>query len=225
MLSFILALVVGSAVIEGARDSTVELMGTSVVNMQKINQSNSKKNWNECSGFMVAPGVVATARHCVTFIHQTLDGIPMIEKFYVTKVEFYDGSSAKVLRIKTDKDADLAYLYTDDTKHSALPLTDKAYIGEQLFVLGAPAGRKFSYSNAYLMQGSVPTNGLGDPKFNWNGSFLIDCPSCYSGDSGGPVINMDGEVVGVLVAGEDRPEASLIEPAGYVMQDLNETGK
>lgn len=209
---------------EKAKASTVELVGTYQNYIPEKKEVHVERNSKICSGFLVASDLIATARHCVT---KNVDGptfmfpYHIITKTYPRKVQFSDGSTAKVLHITNDKYADLSYLQIEENSHSPVVLNSDVYLGEQVFVLGMPAGSEWAYSNAYVMQGKVPTKDFGDPEYNWDGTYLLDCPSCYGGDSGAAVFNLNGEVVGLLVAKDSDPEAALMEPAWYILHDLN----
>lgn len=135
------------------------------------------------SGFVVG-GRIATNHHVV-------NGGSRIT------VHFADGRSSRARVEASDPEADLAILRTDtDSVPRGLPLASaEAGMGAQVFTLGFPLTNIMG-ANAKLSTGIVNSQtGLrDDPR-----AYQVSVP-VQGGNSGGPLLNLRGEVVGVITA-------------------------
>ena len=111
--------------------------------------------------------------------------------------------------VATDPARDLAILRIAGTQLAALPLADSnaVQVGEPVALLGAPAGL-----GATLSTGVVSAVRIVD------GSRTIQTTAPASpGSSGSPLVNRDGEVVGVLTwARVDGNDLNFTIPINYV---------
>jgi serine protease Do len=117
---------------------------------------------------------------------------------------------------------DLALLSIDVPRLAPLPLgnSDDLQVGEWLVVLGDPFGDEVSASAGIVsatgrdVAGSlVPSRAMG---FR---TFLQTDARVHRGNSGGPVLDASGQVVGVAVATGDRPgEVSFAIPINRVKE-------
>lgn len=134
--------------------------------------------------------------HIVTNNHVVEDGV----EYYVY---FIDGSAFRAVLVGRDPDTDLAVLKIDtrgaNLSFKPLRLSDSSalQIGEQIIVIGNPfeltgsvttgivsqKGRLLQSTRGYLIPGIIQIDAAVNP-----------------GNSGGPVLNMRGEVVGVATA-------------------------
>jgi len=100
--------------------------------------------------------------------------------------------------VVTDAENDIAFLHVGDPRHlpPALPLsTSSAPLGTSVFTIGFPRIDIMGKSPK-LSQGIISgTNGLRDDP----SSYQISVP-IQQGNSGGPLINMRGEVVGMITS-------------------------
>lgn len=155
-----------------------------------------------CSGFLVAPNVVATAGHCIypgdTKRVRFVFGFRMIdEKTGQTKVansEIYSGTEL-MGREYHPRGADWALVRLDRvvTNHrvSKIRRSGKIENGVSVHVIGHPSG--------------LPTKYAGDAwvRENSENEFFTANLDTYGGNSGSPVFNSDShEVEGILVRGE-----------------------
>lgn len=70
--------------------------------------------------------------------------------------------------------------------------------GEGVWILGSPYGTEFQFS---VSKGIVSNTTLTcDGFFGEKPIFMVDAAS-YPGNSGGPVVDSDGEIIGILVGG------------------------
>ncbi|MGR3655247.1 Do family serine endopeptidase [Paracoccus sp. (in: a-proteobacteria)] len=136
------------------------------------------------SGFVIsADGFIVTNNHVI-------DGADEIE------IELYSGKTLPAKVVGTDPNTDLALLKVNSD--SALPFvkfgdSDKARVGDWVMALGNPLGQGFSASTGIVSARNRELSGTYD-------DFLQTDAAINRGNSGGPLFNMDGEVIGVNTA-------------------------
>ncbi|RME16625.1 MAG: DegQ family serine endoprotease [Alphaproteobacteria bacterium] len=137
------------------------------------------------SGFVISEdGYIVTNNHVI-------EGADEIQ------VEFY--GSGKVLDAKvvgTDTNTDIALLKVDSDE----PLTfvsfgdsDKMRVGDWVIAVGNPLGQGFSVTAGIISARGRELSGTYD-------DFIQTDAAINRGNSGGPLFNMDGEVIGVNTA-------------------------
>ena len=155
------------------------------------------------TGFFVTPNLIATAGHVVdntkSFIVQFQDGL----RTYADFVHMEKTGRCDVGFIK---------LRGNRCNDSYLDLDTEVEIGESLIILGYPWGLNTEIS--------ITSGIVAAQKHKWYPylklSLFADIAS-YPGNSGSPVLNMDGEVIGVLVGGPHENESySMCTPARLV---------
>ena len=106
-----------------------------------------------------------------------------------------DGRSHQANVIAEDADLDIALLKIDPSGNlEALTFADEAYVGEEVIVIGYPLSLKSQITatkgiiSGFPLRGGVTT-------------MQFDAPTS-SGNSGGPVLNLRGEVVGIVQSSE-----------------------
>src|SRR3989344_4451932 len=68
-------------------------------------------------------------------------------------------------------------------------------VSDQIFIFGSPLGMKFSWSMGRIMQTRVYVS-----QANFRSGYLTSEATCNPGNSGGPAINAQGEVIGIVDA-------------------------
>jgi 2-alkenal reductase len=141
----------------------------------------------EGSGF-----VWDAAGHIVTNFH-------VVEDAETVKVIFADGASREAQVIGTDPDADLAVLKVDVNASELPPLvlgdSDALQVGQLTIAIGNPYGQDFTMTSGII-------SAVGRTIFNSNSSFSIPeviqtDAAINPGNSGGPLLNRQGEVIGI----------------------------
>jgi serine protease Do len=136
------------------------------------------------SGFVIsADGFIVTNNHVI-------EGADDIE------VEFFSGNRLKARVIGTDPKTDIALLKVESDR--SLPFvafgnSDTIRVGDWVMAMGNPLGQGFSVSAGIVSaRGRTLTGSYDD--------YLQTDAAINRGNSGGPLFNMDGEVVGVNTA-------------------------
>ena len=155
-----------------------------------------------CSGFLVAPDIIATAGHCINQnnLAQTrfVFGFRMINESEARNVIANDNifrGIAILAREELGSGADYALVQLDRPA-TGRPILKIRRTGEiddnqSVYVMGHPSGLPLKYA---------PGANLRD---NSNSSFFVANLDTYGGNSGSPVFNADtGDVEGILVRGD-----------------------
>lgn len=165
---------------EDVREKIVELHitfappPTAEVKKQRKMLAYTKSGQAICSGSLISPlGHVLTARHCV----QDADSISVMLR---------DGQEFAATTRAISKTQDLAIIQIGKFNTPYFRLSKPLVQGQAVRILGSPLG----------LTGTL-TAGIVAKLF---GDYtLLDC-TALPGNSGGPVINADGELAGVLSA-------------------------
>ena len=128
------------------------------------------------SGFFLYSGVIVTNFHVV-------DGA------YDIKVINYKGKSYDVQKVLAyDEELDLAVLTIDAVTDHLTLYSDDIMVGEDVYALGSPKGLSGSLSKGIVSSASREYDGV---------EYLQITAPISGGNSGGPLINSYGEVIGV----------------------------
>ena len=136
------------------------------------------------SGFVISEdGYIVTNNH-------------VIEGADEISIEFYEGFVLDAKIIGTDPKVDIALLKVETDK----PLTfvsfgdsDKARVGDWVIAMGNPLGQGFSVSAGIVSARGRALSGTYD-------DYIQTDAAINRGNSGGPLFNLDGEVIGVNTA-------------------------
>lgn len=144
------------------------------------------------------------------------------------KVVLDDTTELPAKLVGRDVDLDLALLSVERPRLTGLPLGDSndLKIGEWLVVLGNPFGEEVTASTGIVSStgreaaGSLMQDrGMGYRTFRM---FLQTDARIHRGNSGGPVLDTAGQVIGVAVATGDRPgELSFVIPINRVREVID----
>ncbi len=136
------------------------------------------------SGFVIsADGYIVTNNH-------------VIESADEIMIEFYSGKELPAVVIGTDPNTDIALLKVDsDTALPFVPFgdADAARVGDWVMAMGNPLGQGFSVSAGIVSARGRALQGSYD-------DYIQTDAAINRGNSGGPLFNMDGEVIGVNTA-------------------------
>jgi serine protease Do len=136
------------------------------------------------SGFVIsADGYVVTNNH-------------VIEGADEISIEFYSGEELSAKVVGTDPNTDIALLKVETDR--PLPFvafgdSDDALVGDWVMAVGNPLGQGFSVSAGIVSARNRSLSGTYD-------DYIQTDAAINRGNSGGPLFNMDGEVIGVNTA-------------------------
>ena len=159
----------------------------SIVRVQAVNSIGT--------GFVVSEdGFIITNEHVVE----------SASRIGAVQVTLFDGSELEAEIVGMDPRADIALLKVDMTGLTALPLAelDDVVVGQSVVVIGFPldlergAGAAFTVTTGIV---SAKNRQIRSTPFGILGAVQTDA-AINSGNSGGPLINLYGEVVGVNTA-------------------------
>lgn len=138
------------------------------------------------SGFMISDKQIITAAHVVQVAEKV-------------SVQFADGETIPAKVISAYSNADVALLELIWPKKNIEPLnlgdSDQLKIGQQVFIVGAPYGLGHSLSSGYI-SGIIKNNDAKNPFTN--SEYIQTDAAINTGNSGGPMMNMKGEVIGIV---------------------------
>ncbi|MGL4521064.1 MAG: trypsin-like peptidase domain-containing protein, partial [Bacilli bacterium] len=164
------------------------------------------------SGFVIAPNRVATNFHVIHDEEETIE--------YVT-VSFRDGTSYRTSTIvAADLFNDIAILDVAEMQSDSVATMNSRSVlehGDEVIVIGNPLGLNDNLTNGII---SNPMRYLGGVPF-----IGISAP-ISPGNSGGPVIDVYGDVIGIASAGFDEGQnLNLALPIGMVEQLRHSIGR
>jgi serine protease Do len=139
------------------------------------------------SGVLVsADGKVLTAAHVVQAVDKVV-------------VEFGGGRMVPAHVVSSAVSADVALVQLDSIPQVVSPArlgdSDKTEVGDEVFVVGAPYGLSRTLTAGHISGRKTPAFSLGTMSA-WE--FLQTDAAVNVGNSGGPMFNMKGEVVGIV---------------------------
>jgi serine protease Do len=137
------------------------------------------------SGFVIsADGFIVTNNHVIEGADEIL-------------IEFFSGTELPATLVGTDPNTDIAVLKVDATDLPFVAFGDSnaagARVGDWVMAMGNPLGQGFSVSAGIVSARNRALSGTFD-------DYIQTDAAINRGNSGGPLFNMDGEVIGVNTA-------------------------
>ncbi len=142
------------------------------------------------SGFVVSEdGYIVTNNHVIANADEIM-------------VEFFSGNELEAEVVGTDPNTDLALLKVESDE--GLPYvpwgdSDEARVGDWVMAMGNPLGQGFSVSAGIVSARGRALSGSYD-------DYIQTDAAINRGNSGGPLFNMDGEVIGI--------NSAILSPTG-----------
>lgn len=138
------------------------------------------------SGVLIRDDVILTAAHVVANAEKIM-------------VQFYDGEAVEATTTRIARIADVALITLkrppENPQVAVIGNSDEVRIGDEVFVVGAPMGLPYSLSRGVI-------SGLhSEPDLSNDGKsleFFQTDAAINTGNSGGPMFNYNGEVIGIV---------------------------
>src|SRR5262245_4106582 len=139
------------------------------------------------SGVLISEdGKVLTAAHVVQSADQVF-------------VEFLNGKLIPARVTNSEVYADVALLQLERVPEGAIPAklgdSDQVDVGDEILVVGAPYGLSHTLTVGHISGRRISSNRMGSMRAM---EFLQTDAAINSGNSGGPMFNLSGEVVGIV---------------------------
>ena len=163
------------------------------------------------TGFIIDNrGIIVTARHVVDENGYSFRKV--LVRQYIQKPEERE---LEAIVFRSHRKLDYALLWIlDDGYYPELKLGEpkKLDYSQTVYAIGCPGGLPITVTRGII----------GNPNINYNQLDCIQCDAAIDhGNSGGPLINEEGEVLGITLWGlGDFAGAKLSLPIDYVLEDL-----
>jgi S1-C subfamily serine protease len=198
----------------------------SVVTIQSVSDQEGMQG----SGFVVdGRGYIVTNNHVISEAANN-------PSQFKTTVVFNDGKEVPANLVGRDPKTDLAVLKVDNVDHlsvARLGDSDKVRVGDEVLAAGAPLGLRSTVTHGIIsaLHRPIPLSGEGSDTDTVIDAVQTDA-SINHGNSGGPLINMDSQVIGINTAGKSLSDSASglgfaipVNEAKLVAQTLIKDGK
>jgi len=187
---------------DGQMAKVAAAVADSVVTIQAISDSEGSQG----SGVVVdGRGYVVTNNHVIS------EAAASPDKFKLTVI-FNDGKETPANLVGRDPETDLAVLKVDNVdKLTVARLGDssKIRVGDQVMAAGAPLGLRSTDTQGIVsaVHRAVPLSGEGSDTKTVIDAVQTDA-SINHGNSGGPLVNMNSEVIGINSASKSLSDSA-----------------
>ncbi|WP_343708927.1 trypsin-like peptidase domain-containing protein [Mycobacterium sp.] len=198
----------------------------SVVTIQSVSDQEGMQG----SGFVVdGRGYIVTNNHVISEAANS-------PSQFKTTVVFNDGKEVPAHLVGRDPKTDLAVLKVDNVNNlsvAKLGDSDKVRVGDEVLAAGAPLGLRSTVTHGIVsaLHRPIPLSGEGSDTDTVIDAIQTDA-SINHGNSGGPLIDMDSQVIGINTAGKSLSDSASglgfaipVNEAKVVVQTLIKDGK
>jgi S1-C subfamily serine protease len=185
---------------------------------------------------MQGSGVVIDGRGYIVTNNHVISEAANNPSQFKTTVVFNDGKEVPANLVGRDPRTDLAVLKVDNVDNltvARLGDSDKVRVGDEVLAAGAPLGLRSTVTHGIIsaLHRPVPLSGEGSDTDTVIDALQTDA-SINHGNSGGPLIDMDSQVIGIDTAGKSLSDSASglgfaipIDEAKQVAQTLIKDGK
>jgi S1-C subfamily serine protease len=157
-------------------------------------------------------GVVVDGRGYIVTNNHVISEAAANPSQYKTTVVFNDGKEVPANLVGRDPKTDLAVLKVDNVDNLAVARfgdSEKLHVGDEVIAAGAPLGLRSTVTHGIIsaLHRPVPLSGDGSDTDTVIDGVQTDA-SINHGNSGGPLINMDSEVIGINTAGKSLSDSA-----------------
>ncbi len=167
-----------------------------------VNQNGQEVKYSQSSGFIISSdGYILTNHHCVEGIDKMMVTLFSGESYVAEIIGSDDRTEVAVLKIDAKEELSVATLGD----------SDKIKIGQYAIAIGNPVGFEYSMSIGFVsgLERAVDSNN-----FRYK-MIQVDTP-LNSGNSGGPLFNAKGEVIGINTM-KSSSYTSVVEGIGFAI--------
>jgi S1-C subfamily serine protease len=173
-----------------------------------IDQSGRRKTDGESGG--LGTGVIINAEGAILTANHVVEGAKSI------KVTFIDGTTSGATVISSQPERDIAVLKADQNPEVVVPavMGGGVRVGDEAFAIGHPLGLIDSMSSGIIsgLNRSIP---VGEDQ-TLDGLIQFDT-AVNPGNSGGPLLNRAGQVVGIVTALANPSEQGVFIGIGFAV--------
>ncbi|CAJ1580725.1 S1C family serine protease [[Mycobacterium] wendilense] len=157
-------------------------------------------------------GVVIDGRGYIVTNNHVISEAASNPAQYKMTVVFNDGKEVPANLIGRDPKTDLAVIKVDNVDNltvARLGDSEKVQVGEEVIAAGAPLGLRSTVTHGIVsaLERPVPLSGDGSDTNTVIDAIQTDA-SINHGNSGGPLINMNAEVIGINTAGKSLSDSA-----------------
>jgi S1-C subfamily serine protease len=187
---------------EGRFGKVADAVADSVVTVEAL----SDQEGSQGSGVIVdGRGYIVTNNHVISEAAQN----PSQYKMTVT---FNDGKNVPANLVGRDPKTDLAVLKVDNVDNLTVAKmgdSDKVHVGDEVIAAGAPLGLRSTVTQGIIsaLHRPVPLSGDGSDTDTVIDGVQTDA-SINHGNSGGPLIDMNAQVIGINTAGKSLSDSA-----------------
>jgi S1-C subfamily serine protease len=157
-------------------------------------------------------GVVIDGRGYIVTNNHVISDAAQNPSQYKTTVVFNDGREVPANLVGRDPKTDLAVLKVDNVDNltvARLGDSDKVHVGDEVIAAGAPLGLRSTVTQGIIsaLHRPVPLSGEGSDTDTVIDGMQTDA-SINHGNSGGPLIDMNAQVIGINTAGKSLSDSA-----------------
>jgi S1-C subfamily serine protease len=161
---------------------------------------------------MQGSGVVIDGRGYIVTNNHVISEAANNPSQFKTTVVFNDGKEVPANLVGRDPKTDLAVLKVDNVDNlsvARLGDSDKVRVGDEVLAAGAPLGLRSTVTHGIIsaLHRPVPLSGEGSDTDTVIDALQTDA-SINHGNSGGPLIDMDSQVIGIDTAGKSLSDSA-----------------
>ncbi|MFB1297697.1 S1C family serine protease [Mycobacterium sp. pW049] len=181
-------------------------------------------------------GVVVDGRGYIVTNNHVISEAATNPSDFKMSVVFNDGSEVPANLVGRDPKTDLAVLKVDNVDNLSVARmgdSEKIQVGEEVIAAGAPLGLRSTVTHGIIsaLHRPVPLSGDGSDTDTVIDGVQTDA-SINHGNSGGPLINMNAEVIGINTAGKSLSDSASglgfaipVNEVKQVVETLIQNGK
>ena len=157
-------------------------------------------------------GVVVDGRGYIVTNNHVISEAAVNPSQYKMQVVFNDGKEVPANLVGRDPKTDLAVLKVDNVDNLTVAKmgdSDKIRVGDEVIAAGAPLGLRSTVTQGIVsaLHRPVPLSGEGSDTDTVIDGVQTDA-SINHGNSGGPLIDMNGDVIGINTAGKSLSDSA-----------------